>query len=701
MKTQKISRIFEISFLAALILAYIIHFHFLTNNTIKPWWIILLGGAIVYTAIQVLRGQVWITRYFLILIPLSAASIWQFGMNLNLDLSPIVIITVAILYFCFRFNHGSIGVIVLMGLVLVQVLTGSTSPDFMIWLPVFAGIWGLMFWLLKKDRELFRSRFETMKSRARDFLVTHDSDDETLPGHSLAEDTQIAKAAASVIRVEESINRILAILHKVLHPYSSFFFLLDNEEGYYKVLAHNSKSKFFDVDTTVEMGTPGVIPWVVEHNEKLRYERLPRNLQHPPYYAARERILSCLVFPVRKKTSSINAEGRLIENIVVEGVLGVDSKRSHSFDQDEVNLMEMFAILVSDVIMVFRENQRKDFQANTQMKFYDSVKKILETNLNLKERMTLLIESSQLIKDSEEIAVAVPNDEDRFIIRETQGIYMPKILDAAIHPDSICGRFLTSDENVVIFAPERSDGYLFNPAEGNLKLNSLMIVKLAMENRVRGLLILGSQRREYYDEQDKYMFSTLAAQFGFALENAMKSQRISELAITDGLTGLHNHRQFQDFLASEIKRARREPSTFSLLLFDIDYFKKFNDTHGHQAGDEVLKKISALLKSEAREIDLVARYGGEEFVMIFLNCDLKMAAKNAERIRKLVSREKVMFKDQTLSVTVSIGVANYPTHTETASDLISLADKALYKAKAQGRNRVVMAVTEPDILDEI
>ncbi len=699
MKTLKISRILEISTLVTLVLAYFFHFHVLSHNSVKPWWIILLIGAIAYIAVQVILGKAGITWYFLILIPLAAASIWQFGLNLNLDFSPVVIITVAVLYFCFRFTLGSIGVLTLMGLVLIRVLTKSVPPDIMIWLPVFAGIWGLMFWLLKEERERYRSQFETMDSRARDFMVPINPDQDDQSMNDLAEETQIAKSAASIKRIEDAVKRITEILDEVLHPHSSFFFLRDTQEGFYKVMGHKTKSKLFDKDTIIEMGTHGVIPWVLEHKDKLRYERLPRNLQHPPYYAGRDRILSCMVFPVKKKITVVNAEGQLIESTEVEGVLGVDSKRSHSFDHDEERLMGMFAELVGNIIQVLRDYREMDFEVSTQTRFYDSVKKILETDLNLNERMNLLVEISQLIKESEEIAVAVPNDEDRFIIRKTEGLFMPKIQEAAIHPDSHCGKLLSSDTNVLILSQDmlnRSKGFLFNPAEGNMKIKSSMVVKLAIENRVRGLLFLGSQKWKHYNDQDKYMFSTLAAQFGFALENARKSQQIRELAITDGLTSIHNHRYFQDFLATELKRAKRESTTFSLLLFDIDYFKKFNDTYGHQAGDEVLKKISALLKSEAREIDLVARYGGEEFVMIFLKCDLKMATKKAERIRKIVAREKVVFKEQSLSVNVSIGVSNYPMHTEIASELITHADKALYQAKSGGRNCVVTASQEPE-----
>ena len=170
----------------------------------------------------------------------------------------------------------------------------------------------------------------------------------------------------------------------------------------------------------------------------------------------------------------------------------------------------------------------------------------------------------------------------------------------------------------------------------------------------------------------------------------MKEQ-LRALAVTDGLTGVYNYRYFRQYLAQEIRRADRHHLHVSLVMLDIDYFKKFNDAYGHLAGDEVLRVTARLMKGHTRAIDVVARYGGEEFAIILPETDKEAARIVAEKVRRLV--EKTPFPQQnghgTARLTVSIGVASYHAEARSADSLIHLADQRLYRAKAEGRNRVV------------
>ena len=163
------------------------------------------------------------------------------------------------------------------------------------------------------------------------------------------------------------------------------------------------------------------------------------------------------------------------------------------------------------------------------------------------------------------------------------------------------------------------------------------------------------------------------------------------MAITDRLTGLYNFGYFLDRLKEERIRADRYHRLLSLILFDIDHFKKYNDTNGHPAGNEVLKKIAAILKEEAREVDIVARYGGEEMVVILPEASRRSAHELADRIRARI--ELTLFprmETQPLKrITVSAGVATFPVDAANEDDLIKKADKSLYLAKSKGRNQVV------------
>jgi len=159
------------------------------------------------------------------------------------------------------------------------------------------------------------------------------------------------------------------------------------------------------------------------------------------------------------------------------------------------------------------------------------------------------------------------------------------------------------------------------------------------------------------------------------------------MATTDGLTGLVNHRHFQEKADERFARAARYPEDISLLLFDIDHFKKVNDTYGHPIGDAVLRKVGAVVREAARTVDVAARYGGEEFAVLMEQTDEPGALKMAERIRSTIEKTRFVFEGVTVPVTVSIGCASFPLHAADKTQLIDMADKSLYWAKRNGRNR--------------
>ena len=162
-----------------------------------------------------------------------------------------------------------------------------------------------------------------------------------------------------------------------------------------------------------------------------------------------------------------------------------------------------------------------------------------------------------------------------------------------------------------------------------------------------------------------------------------------KLATIDGLTELYNHRYFQDTLRKQIDIARRYNQAFSLIIVDIDFFKKFNDTYGHQAGDAVLRQVAQTLKKNSRTTDYVCRYGGEEMSIILPNTGAEEALNNANRICKAVAEKPFHLTPvDTANVTISLGVATFPDNAQTPQDLIEWADKGLYYAKEHGRNQV-------------
>lgn len=168
-----------------------------------------------------------------------------------------------------------------------------------------------------------------------------------------------------------------------------------------------------------------------------------------------------------------------------------------------------------------------------------------------------------------------------------------------------------------------------------------------------------------------------------------QNRLLQEMANRDGLTGLYNHRYFHEQLSQDFLRAKRYHESLSCVLLDIDFFKKFNDTYGHQTGDVVLRTLADVIERSIRESDLAARYGGEEFALIMYHTDQVAAMEVAERLRKMVESHEVQDNGNLLHVTISVGVATFPHEKiHDAKELIEYADQALYKAKENGRNRV-------------
>ncbi|MBZ9885855.1 GGDEF domain-containing protein [Mesorhizobium sp. CA10] len=166
-----------------------------------------------------------------------------------------------------------------------------------------------------------------------------------------------------------------------------------------------------------------------------------------------------------------------------------------------------------------------------------------------------------------------------------------------------------------------------------------------------------------------------------------RSQTLEQAALTDSLTGMQNRRYFDDALREYLHEFRRIDRPVGLMILDLDHFKQVNDTHGHDVGDEVLRAVASCLRGMTRYHDVVARLGGEEFAVVTPNMDVELLARFAERIRKAVANMSIMSGNVRLKVTTSVGLAVWD-HKESAEDFYRRADRQLYEAKKQGRNRV-------------
>ena len=218
---------------------------------------------------------------------------------------------------------------------------------------------------------------------------------------------------------------------------------------------------------------------------------------------------------------------------------------------------------------------------------------------------------------------------------------------------------------------------------------SIVITPLNLFGAVAGFIRISSDKPQRFKNDDLRVLEIIASICAVSMENIRLFEQVEELAVKDGLTQLYTHRAFEGRLQEEILRSARGKTPFSFLMIDIDHFKKYNDTYGHQAGDSVLKTVAGILKDNIREVDFAARYGGEEFAIILTGIGKQDAANLAEHLRVTLEAARFNFAGTSTGVTASFGVSQFPADATIESQLIRVADERLYRAKDGGRNMVV------------
>lgn len=217
-------------------------------------------------------------------------------------------------------------------------------------------------------------------------------------------------------------------------------------------------------------------------------------------------------------------------------------------------------------------------------------------------------------------------------------------------------------------------------------------VIIPMTSHANGLLIAESNEPRFFSERDEQLLAVVARSAGLALENAELLKQTEELSIVDELTDSYNYRYFVQKFQEEKKRAVRYDLPLSVIMIDIDWFKKLNDGYGHEAGNAVLKELARVVKECIRDVDIFARYGGEEFVVILPQTPSDEARRIGERILSQVAATVIDIGPKgTVKITVSIGVSSYPENGCSEEELVSVADQALYKAKGSGKNLVCVS----------
>lgn len=318
--------------------------------------------------------------------------------------------------------------------------------------------------------------------------------------------------------------------------------------------------------------------------------------------------------------------------------------------------------------------------------------KVLSSTLNLEELLSISIDMFlETVWSNKGVLYLHGEDNFQLEVKAMKGITNDEVIELEKDPgESWAMTTLLKEKRPILAQEARGKFFMQNPSTIDQKLAFAVYLPLIKEGEIYGVVKIGAKiNGEPFSENDLEFFSTLSSQAVIAFENA----RLYSLAITDSITKLYIHRYFQLRLEEEVRRSQRYNSTVALLMIDIDHFKDFNDTYGHQQGDVMLKEVSQILKRNIRSTDIAARYGGEEFVIILPETTQGDAKVVAERIRRDVANHpfpSIAAPQDPLHCTVSVGVAGYPLNANDKDELIQKADSSMYLAKGSGRNKVVL-----------
>jgi len=375
----------------------------------------------------------------------------------------------------------------------------------------------------------------------------------------------------------------------------------------------------------------------------------------------------------------------------VRGLLLADSTTPHAFDEGQLAFLSVMGELLGSAVFSVYLGTQHEIE-HRRLAAVSEIEKEFFKHSTVDAILDILTEIVPYVAPCERMTISTRMDDgESGQIRRVYGACTEGLLRASFSlvKKNLAGvlyvKNLCFSRN---FATDRYEVRYFDKEPKSDRFASFLAVPLGMEDCM-GIILLESFHRDAFPEPLRQTMSRIATSASLAMERVMLLESANSLATHDSLTGLANHRQFLLFMKDEIVRSKRFKDPLALVLCDIDFFKRINDTYGHPFGNTVLKKLGNLLEESIRKrVDTAARYGGEEFALIFVKTDVRQARETAERIRALI--ETTPFTSPTGSevhMTMSFGIAVLGDIVD-LDELIGKADKALYRAKELGRNRV-------------
>jgi diguanylate cyclase (GGDEF)-like protein/PAS domain S-box-containing protein len=484
--------------------------------------------------------------------------------------------------------------------------------------------------------------------------------------------------------LEKVLNKILDNASKIV-PYDEADIVLVDENGNYKFVCVKSLNDEHPMDFVLNLEPMNEellgFEKMANSGEMVLINDTENDPNWNPTIEGTEWIQSYLGAPIQH-------QGK------IQGFLNLAMGTKDAFDWEQARQIQVFANYAASAIAnarLFDQTERVALQ----MSALNEISQMINSGTGLSETLIAALKQLKTILPIDAFGITLLNKNTHSV--ETYLFYSDES-KIDIPPfnfytqDSITRNVFEKQESLYVPEVYASDSKIKADSISwidKFHSHTLLATPLIRRGEVFGVMIVGSNERNAYNAEQIELIETVALQSSTSIDNARLFEQVQEQAITDELTGLDNRRHFNLTIDKEIKRARRYKHQLSLIMFDIDDFKDVNDHYGHLVGDFILKGIAEKTKDCLRKTDTPFRYGGEEFVVVLPETEKEQALTIAERIRKTIEESQFGYNGLSHRITVSLGVCKFVNdYHDTAEALIATADKALYSAKAAGKNCV-------------
>jgi len=474
------------------------------------------------------------------------------------------------------------------------------------------------------------------------------------------------QAVLSTFDLDEVLQRILAIARDYFHLPNVAILLLDEET---QELCVRSQVGWDEGKDMVRLGAQEGITGAAVTKKQPIYA--PDVSKDPRYVCAAHSTRSELAIPL------------MVRDEVV-GILDCKSDKINFVDPESIELLTLFSTQASIAL----QNAHLYSLERQRARQLEAINTIAQQSTAVMELEELLIRVCSIIQQAFQVSHVslLLREEGDLVMRAHHGTLTP-----CFEPG---GRFSTTQEPWSrVLAPnatviEKDLGAAPDTFRMFKETSSRMSIPLISFGQTLGVLTLHSSSRNAFSQVELQSLESVADICANSIRNAYYVERVKQLAYLDGLTGIFNRRFFELRISEEVERARRYGTGMAVIMADIDQFKRLNDEFGHLLGDEVLRQVSSIFHQQVRKIDVVCRYGGEEFAILLTQTNAQQALTIAEKLRRQV--ENWQFPGVPRSITISAGVAAFPTHGRSRDEIVRAADNGLYTAKQEGRNRVCL-----------